>query len=590
MKFLRQRVSDAVEYEFQARGLDSTLGHVEHSRMPHRCQFQCNGLLRIEGLDELTMRDLGSAIAASLGHTGLFSKVEFAEPGFLNLTVADGYLASNLAEIASDKSMGCSGLALPPHVVVLDFGGANVAKPLHVGHLRSAILGEALKRIGRCIGHQVIGDIHLGDWGLQMGMLILELQSRKADLPYFDPAFAGEYPSVSPVTVEDLDEMYPSASARAKSDEEFAAKARSATLELQSGRRGYRALWRHFLDVSKADLHADYDRLDVDFDLWMGESDTREEVQPLVERLLATGAAIESQGAVVIEIVDPEKGTALPPLMLRKSDGAVLYGTTDLATIEQRVRDYSPDDIIYVVDSRQATHFQQLFQAARKVGIASEDLGLEHIGFGTMNGLDGKPFKTRAGGTMKLKELLDLVEGAAAKRLSNSGITADLGEHERREITSQVALATLKFADLSNHYSRDYVFDLEKFSSFEGRTGPYLLYAATRARSVLRKAMQRGFLPGNVLPPSSKIERALTLALTEFPEAVASSWLRRAPNFLCDYSYRLAADFSTFYHEHQIINEEDPSRRGSYLELTRLVSEVLTRALGLLGISTPTRM
>jgi arginyl-tRNA synthetase len=589
MSLLSLRLDQIVRDAFKSCGYDPALGAVEPSSQLHRSQFQCDGPLRGAKTHHTSPMEIANRVQAVLQSNELFSKVEAAKPGFINLTVADSELAREIDRMAISERLGCADMA-PPMNVLIDFGGANVAKPLHVGHLRSAILGETLKRIGRFLGHKVIGDVHLGDWGLQMGLLIEELRNRHPNLPYFDPNFLGEYPIQSPVTVADLDELYPVASRKAKEDPTVAAAARRATMELQSGRRGYRALWRHFVDVSVADLREDYSKLGVEFDLWLGESDTLEMAQPLVDQLLREGKAVESEGAIVVDVQRDGDTREVPPLLLRKSDGAVLYGSTDIATIAQRVRDYHPDIILYVVDSRQSEHFEQVFRAARKTGIAPDALRLEHVNFGTMNGTDGKPFKTRAGGTMKLKDLIALINEAARERLEQSDINEEYNEEEKREIVRMVGLATLKFADLSNFRAKDYVFDLNRFSAFEGRTGPYLLYAAARAKAVLRKAAERSMEPGMLLAPTSEEERHLLLCLAEFPDFVASAWDKRSPNLLCDYAYRLASEFSGFYREHRIIQQEDSSLRASYLTLTRIFLSVEVAALGLLGIDVPERM
>jgi arginyl-tRNA synthetase len=532
---------------------------------------------------------IADRVRATLAGNTIFAVVEAAKPGFINLTLADSTLIHDVESVMASDALGCAGV-LPLRKVVIDFGGANVAKPLHVGHLRSAILGESLKRIGRFLGQEVIGDVHLGDWGLQMGLLIHELEIRRPDLPYFDLNYVGDYPDESPVTVGDLADLYPMASRKAKVDLSFSASARRATMELQAGRRGYRALWRHFVEVSVADLRDGYGMLGVTFDLWLGESDTLEIVQPMIDQLLAEGKAVESEGAIVVDVRNDGDTREVPPLLLRKSDGAVLYGSTDLATIAQRVRDYAPDIILYVVDNRQSEHFEQVFRAARKSGIAPNALELEHISFGTMNGPDRKPFKTRAGGTMKLKELVGLIDEAARTRLEQSGVIDQYGDDEKREIVRKVGLATLKFGDLSTFRAKDYVFDLNRFSAFEGRTGPYLLYAAARAKAVLRKAAERGMDAGELSPPTSDEERQLLLCLTDFSDSVVAAWENRAPNLLSDYAYRLASHFSMFYGEHRILQEDDPRRRASYLSLVRTFLIVETTALSLLGIEVPDRM
>jgi arginyl-tRNA synthetase len=477
-----------------------------------------------------------------------------------------------------------------PQKVVIDYGGPNVAKPMHVGHLRAAIIGESVKRIARFLGHDVVGDVHLGDWGLQMGMLISELQRRQPDLPYFDAAAKGSFPTESPVTIADLEEMYPAASGSAQADEAIMKTARDATFELQDGRPGYRALWQHFHDISIAEMKADYATLNVEFDLWLGESDTQERIPPLIERLRKSNLAYESEGALVMDVAEPDDKREMPPLMLLKTNGAVLYGTTDLATIDQRVQDLHAEVAIYVVDNRQGDHFRQVFRAAYKSGVAPESMHLEHAGFGTMNGKDGKPFKTRAGGVMRLKDLMRLVTEKATERMAEAEVAKDYGDDERAAIARMVGMATLKYADLMNHRTKDYVFDLDRFSSFEGRTGPYLLYTAVRTKSILRKAAARGLGSGSLLPPASDMERNVMLKIVELSDVLCRAWDGRAPNHLCEFGYSLATTFNRFYHEHHILSERDAARQASWLALSACCVRVLELTLDLLGIEVPERM
>jgi arginyl-tRNA synthetase len=436
----------------------------------------------------------------------------------------------------------------------------------------------------------VLGDVHLGDWGLQMGMIISELERRRPDLPYFDPANSGPYTDRSPVTVYDLEEIYPAASARAKQEPEIMEAARQATFALQQGHPGYRALWQHIFDVSVADLKTDYAKLNIEFDLWLGESDTQERIPGLIQRLQEQGWAYESQGALVIDVAEPEDTKEIPPLLLVKSDGAVLYGTTDLATIEQRVQDFNPDLVLYVVDKRQSDHFCQVFRSAHKTGIAPRALGLEHIGFGTMNGRDGKPFKTRAGGVMKLQDLIQMVTEKALERMDELQVGRDYDPAEKLEIAHLVGVATLKFADLVNHYAKDYVFDLDRFSSFEGRTGPYLLYTVVRAKSILEKASVQDVDVGAIQAPGSDIERNMLLKIAELPEVLSTAWQRRSPNHLCEYAFTLATLFNRFYHQFHILREEDDAQQAAWLGLVRLSMLTLVQALDLLGIQVPERM
>ncbi|MDW7709888.1 MAG: arginine--tRNA ligase [Deferrisomatales bacterium] len=589
MKPLREKLSSLVAEAFRTAGLDPSLGEVVVSARPDLGQFQCNGPLPAAKAAKANPRQIAQAVVDRLAHDDVFRYVSVAGPGFINLSLTDEFLATHAREMRSDQNLGCAPVASPQRIV-LDYGGPNIAKPMHVGHLRAAIIGESLKRLARYLGHDVVGDVHLGDWGLQMGMVIAELARRRPDLPYFEATRSGPYPSASPVSASELEEIYPTASQRAKADPGFAEAARQATFELQQGRPGYRALWRHLVDVSVAELKADYDRLEVGFDLWLGESDAQPWIPPLIERLRAGGHARESEGALVVDVAEAGDAKELPPLLLLKSDGAALYGTTDLATLDHRVRDLGAQRVLYVVDKRQADHFTQVFRAARRTGIAPPAVGLEHIGFGTMNGSDGRPFKTREGGVMKLRDLLDLVTAKARERIREAGVARDYPPDEVERIAQLVGIATLKYADLSNHRAKDYIFDLERFSSFEGRTGPYLLYAAVRTRSILRKAAEAGLVPGTLAPAADDVERGVLLTLARYPDSLHAAFENRAPNILCDYAYELATAFTRFYQEHHILSQTDPARRASWLGLCDLTVRVLLQVLELLGIRVPERM
>ena len=589
MKSLTTQLSAIVADAFEECGLGPEYGAVQVSNRPDLADFQCNGALAAAKEHGANPRHMAQWVADALARSEPFREVSIAGPGFINLTLTDDFLAAHAQRMVTEERLGCEGEPAPSRIIV-DYGGANIAKPLHVGHLRSAIIGECLKRLAGFLGHHVVGDVHLGDWGLQMGMVISELERRAPDLPYFDAAYSGPYPADSPVAVSDLDEVYPTASARAAEDETAMDAARQATAELQMGRPGYRALWQHIYDVCTADLRADYAKLNVEFDLWLGESDTQERIPALLRSLRAGGWLRESEGALVIDVADPGDKHKLPPLTLVKSDGAVLYGTTDLATIQQRVDDFNADMILYVVDKRQSDHFGQVFRAARKSGIAPQHVALEHIGFGTMNGQDGTPFKTREGGVLRLKDLIQTITDKAMERMSEVQIARDYPDSEKEEIARRVGLATLKFADLMNHYSKDYVFDLNRFASFDGRTGPYLLYTAVRINSILRKAEERGLKPGVILAPASGDERGILLKTAELPDVLARSFATRSPNHLCEYAYILATLFVRFYHEHHILREEDAGRQASWLGVAGLSLAVLQLVLDLLGIELPERM
>lgn len=588
MNSLTQELARIFGDAFVEHGFAANYGKVTPSDRPDLSQFQCNGALAAAKQIGHNPRALAEKIVQRVAQNNIFEEVSIAGPGFINIKLADDYLVRYVMRMVEDKTLGCP-TAVEPQTIIVDYGGANIAKPLHVGHLRSAIIGECLKRLARFIGHTVIGDIHLGDWGLQMGMIISELERRQPDLPYFDPTFTGPYPQEPPFTISDLEEIYPAVSQRAKTDEQVLEAARQATFELQKGRKGYRALWQHIYNVSVADLKNDYDRLNIHFDLWLGESDTQPLIEEMLEQLQLGGFASESEGALVIGVTEVGDTKELPPLILRKSDGAILYGTTDLATIIERVQDYSPNLILYVVDKRQADHFDQVFQSAYKTKIAPETLAMEHIGFGTMNGPDGRPFKTRSGGVMKLKDLIAMITDKAMERVKSSEL-APAEPEQLMAMAQQIGVATLKFADLMNHRLKDYQFDLERFSVFEGCTGPYHLYVAVRINSLLEKAVTRGLCTGDLLPPSSEDERQILLRLVEFPDVILAAFEQRAPNYLCDYLYKLASAYSRFYHNHRILTETDLSRQASWLQLSQAVLVVLRQSLAILGIEVPKRM
>lgn len=589
MTSIRAQLTEIVSAVVTELGYDARYGEVVLSNRPDLSQFQCNGALAAAKRYGRKPRDLAQEIADHLQGDNRFREVSLAGPGFINLNLADEFLVDHSRQIAADERWGYRPVAQPERILV-DYGGANVAKPMHIGHLRTAIIGESLKRLTRFVGHLVTGDIHMGDWGLQMGQVIAELMERNPDLPYFDADYSGPYPDESPVTIQELDEIYPAASQRAKANPEFMEAARKATVELQDGRPGYRALWQHLVNVSVAELKRDYDDLNVQFDLWLGESDADELVEPLVSRLKEEGHAYLSDGALVVDVAQADDNREIPPLLLVKSDGAMLYSTTDMATIEYRVDELDVQRILYVVDQRQSLHFEQVFRAAHKCAIAPESVIFEHLGFGTMNGPDGKPFKTRAGGTMKLRYLIDMVTEKARERLAEVQAAEGYPAEEKEEIARMVGVATLKFADLSNQRTQNYVFDLERFSAFEGRTGPYLLYTAARTKSILRKAQEEGMTVGPLQAPVDEIERAVLLKLTEFPDVVDTAFAQRMPHHLCEYAYTVATAFNRFYHEHYILGEANEAQRSSWLALAQNTVDMIVLTLDLLGIEVPERM
>lgn len=584
---LADELSAILREAFMAEGLPPELGVVQISDRPDLAQFQCNGALPAAKIAKQNPRVIAEKVAARLKENPYLSKVEIAGAGFINLDVADDVLVVRAAATAKDCFLGApqSGAG---STVVIDFGGPNVAKPMHVGHLRSALIGDAMQRLLRANGWTVTSDVHLGDWGLQMGQLISEIGHRGIAPLYFDADFKGPYPKQPPVTMDDLEEMYPAASAACKADPAKLEEARRATAELQAGRPGYRALWQQFFNVSALGLRREYASLGVHFDLWKGEASVDPLIAPMIETLKESGLALMSEGALIVPVAEPSDKKELPPLILVKSDGAVLYGTTDLATIVDRVNEQNPDLILYVVDHRQHGHFEQVFRAARKAHLNGK-AELEHAGFGTMNGPDGKPFKTRAGGVMKLFDLIGMVTEEAEKRLMEAGLAADYPPEERAATAKMIGLATLKFADLSNHRQTDYIFDLARFSRFEGKTGPYLQYAAVRIQSILRRADEQGLTR---LAPviHSPEERKLVLRLLSLPDVMAVAEQRRAPNLICDYVFNLAQEFSRFYAEHHILSESDEELRAARLGLCELTLNVLLKELDLLGIEIPPRM
>ena len=577
---LTDRLSGIVGAAFAADELDASYGAVRQSDRPDLCQFQCNGALAAAKAAKRNPREIGQGVADRLAGEGVFASVELAGPGFLNLTLTDTALAEAAAGAAAWTTDA-------PEKIVVDYGGPNVAKPLHVGHLRAALIGESVKRTLRAVGHDAVGDIHLGDWGLQMGQLIVELERVRPDLPYWAEGDQGPYPAESPVTVDDLAQLYPQASAACKADPERMAAAQAATAALQAGRPGYRAVWQHFVDVSVGALRGEYDELDVDFELWRGEASAHPFVDALVEDLGEKGLLEESDGARVVRVAREDDKKELPPLMVVKSNGSVGYGSTDLATIYERVQE-GFERCVYVVDKRQAEHFEQVFRAADTMGLMARDR-LEHAGFGTMNGPDGRPFKTREGGVLRLRDLIDQVTDKARERLAESGVGAEMGAAERSDVARLVGMAALKFADLSNPRTTDYIFDLDRFVAFEGKTGPYLLYAAVRIDSVIAKAGGGGG-GGGAFTVGHEAERELALVLAAYPDAVRGAAARRMPHVLCDHAYALASAFSRFYAACRIGDEADGAVRTSRLALSAATSAQLREALALLGVEVPDRM
>jgi arginyl-tRNA synthetase len=583
-------ISQDMMQAFEEAGYDPALGRVTVSNRPDLAEYQCNGAMAGAKKYHKAPFMIADDVAKILQEkSSTFSQVDVVKPGFLNLKVSEAFLKDYLQQMSTEDRFGME-LPEKPTKIVLDYGGPNVAKPLHVGHLRSAVIGEAVKRICRYHGEEVIGDIHLGDWGLQMGLVITEVSKRNPDLPYFDPSFAGEYPAEAPFTVSELEEIYPFASAKSKEDPEYYAEAMEATHRLQSGDRGMRALWEKIIEVSVADMKKNYEKLNVSFDLWWGESTVNDTIPAMVEKMKEDGFAHESAGALVVDVAEETDSKELPPCMILKSDGAALYTTTDLATIWEREKQFAPDQMIYITDKRQELHFTQVFRCARKTGIIRPETELRHIGFGTMNGKDGKPFKTRAGGVMRLQTL---IEDINTEMLGKIKCNEEIPEEEARDTAAKVALAALKYGDLSNQASKDYVFDLERFTSFEGDTGPYILYTIVRIKSILAKYADQGgeaVSASDLLPAAGKLEKSLMFDLAGFSAMMDGAYQDLAPHRICAYIYQLSNDFNSFYHATRILTEEDAARKKSWIALLELTEQVLLTCIHVLGFDSPERM
>ncbi|WP_040193239.1 arginine--tRNA ligase [Clostridium culturomicium] len=584
MDIFINQISNVVKDAFENLGYTRESGKVNTSNRPDLCQYQCNGALADAKKFKKAPVVIANEVVEKLKENPMFAKLEIAGPGFINITINDEFLVDYVNKMNGDEKLGLS-KATEVKKVIVDYGGANVAKPLHIGHLRSAIIGESIKRIAKFMGHDVIGDVHLGDWGLQMGMVISEVERRNPELPYFDASFEGEYPVEAPFTIDELEDIYPYASKLAKTDEKVMEAAKQATVELQQGRRGYYALWKHILNVSVKDLKKNYGDLNVEFELWNGESDAQKLIPAMIQELKDGGFAKESEGALVFDVSEETDKSPVPPLLLLKSDGASLYGTTDLATVVERVRDLKADELIYLADKRQGLHYEQFFRGAKKSGIAGENVTLDFVGFGTMNGKDGKPFKTREGGVMRLADLINLIKEAGKEKLKDN---KNIAEEDVEEISSKVGLAALKYGDLSNQASKDYIFDIERFASFEGNTGPYILYTIVRIKSILNKAGVTEF--SNIAAPQSDAERNLMLQLIKFNEVIESSYRDRAPHKICEYVYELSNNFNKFYNDTKILAEEDEAKKSSWLSLINLVKNTLEQCLDLLGMESVERM
>ena len=575
-------ITAKMQKAFEDAGYEASFGRVTASNRPDLCEYQCNGALSAAKQYKCAPIQIANAVVEKL-NVADYDMVEAVMPGFINLKLSGAFLQSYLEQMRTAEDFGVSKPGAGKTIVV-DYGGANVAKPLHIGHLRPAIIGEALKRLHAFMGYNTIGDIHLGDWGLQMGLIIAELQERQPELPYFDPDFTGEYPTEPPFTLSDLEEIYPTASAK-KKDPEFAEKAHVATYELQQGRRGYRAIWNHIMGISLPDLKRIYDHLDVHYEKWLGESDADPYIPAMVEDLKKRGLAVLSEGAWVVPVAEDGDKKEVPPMILVKSDGSAIYATTDLATILQRMQDWKPEKMLYVTDKRQNLHFEQVFRAAKKCGIAAADTELEHVGHGTMNGADGKPFKTRDGGVLRLEQLIaDMTDFVRGKVVENKIVD----ESEVEATTAKIALAALKYGDLSNQPTKDYNFDLERFAAFEGNTGPYILYTIVRIKSILSRYGAWEQLP--IQLPVSQEAKELMLAITKFGPTMEAALANSAPNQICAYIYELAGCVNKFYHETPILKEEDESRKAGHIALIALAKNILEKCIEILGFSAPEKM
>ena len=589
MESILEVLTKKFEAVFEKVSYDKSYATVGVSNRPDLCEFQCNGAMSLAKLYKKKPLDIALDIVEKLKEDKAFSKLEAVPPGFINMSLSNEFLSGYLQSMSKEEKFGIN-ITNKKDKIIVDYGGANVAKPLHVGHLRSAIIGESIKRLGAYFGNEMIGDVHLGDWGLQMGLIIEQLKCDKPDLVYFDENYNSQYPKEAPFSLEELEEIYPKASARSKEDKEFRDKSQENTLKLQSGYAPYIAIWEHIMRISKADLKKNYDNLDVHFELWKGESDAQKYIEDLCKDLEERKIAYISDGALVVDIGEEGDTKELPPCIIRKSDGAALYATSDLATLIEREMLYDPDAYIYVADKRQELHYTQFFRVARKANIVKPEHRLSFIGFGTMNGSDGKPFKTRDGGVMRLEHLISLVNEAVYKKIKDN---RDIEDEEAKNIASTVGLAALKYGDLSNQAAKDYVFDIDRFTSFEGNTGPYILYTIVRIKSILAKYEESSDVKVDysyLKPAIHESEKALGLELSKFNYVLNNAWKEIAPHRICQYIYSLSNLFNSFYHEVKILSEEDKERKLSYLALILLTKSVLEDCIDILAIKAPKRM
>lgn len=589
MKKLVDLIAEELKPAFEKGGYDEAYLRVTQSNRPDLCEYQCNGAMAAAKAYKKKPIEIAQEIAAAAAESRMFSQITAVMPGFINICLNPAFLASYVDAMGGEEKLGLEEVK-NPETIIVDYGGANVAKPLHVGHLRAAVIGESIKRICRYIGHKTIGDVHLGDWGLQMGLIIEELRDRKPELLYFDETYSGDYPASAPFTISELEDIYPTASQKAREDESFKERAQTATFKLQSGYGPYRAIWEHIMRVSLADLKRNYADLNVEFDLWKGESDAQPYIPGLIDDLIKKGLAYESEGALVVDIAEEGDTKELPPCIVRKSDGAALYATSDLGTILEREKEYEPGRYIYVVDKRQELHFTQVFRVAKKAGYVKPDTKMIFLGFGTMNSKEGGPFKTRDGGVMRLEHLIRDIDGAVYDKIREK---QKVPEAEMERTARIIGLAALKYGDLSNQATKDYVFDVDRFISFEGNTGPHIQYMIVRIKSILEKYRE---LKGEktsyaaILPAESETEKALQLRLCHFQEAIEIAFAETAPHKICQYMAALADDFNSFYQENKILSEEDEKKQAAFISLIQLTKRVLDTCMDLLGMESPEHM
>ena len=588
MKKIADILTFELEAAFEKAGYDKQYAKVTLSNRPDLCEYQCNGAMAAAKAYKKAPIMIANDVVEVLKESVCIEQVEAVNPGFINIILDGEFVVSYLGKMSEQEKLGVEE-PTKQKTIIVDYGGANVAKPLHVGHLRSAVIGESVKRIGKYVGHKMIGDVHLGDWGYQMGLVITELKKRKPELPYFDDQFEGEYPEESPFTITELEEIYPTASAYAKEHEDYKEEALQATFLLQNGHRGYTAIWKHIMDVSVADLKKNYGALNVEFDLWKGEADAQPYIPEMVEYMKKEGYAHIDQGALVVDVKEETDTKEIPPCMILKSDGAALYDTTDLATLIEREKLYHPDEVIYLADKRQELHFVQVFRCAKKTKIINENTELKFIGFGTMNGKDGRPFKTRDGGVMRLESLINDINEEMYKKIAEN---RTMSEEEARKTAQMVALSAMKYGDLSNQAAKDYVFDVERFISFEGNTGPYNLYTIVRIKSILAKYAESGkdAAKCKMKKPQTQSEKALMLEVAKFNNVIETAFEELAPHKICAYIYDLSNAFNRFYHETKILSEENEERKAGFIALLLITKRALEACIDMLGFEAPERM